>query len=319
MVPTPNAYKIMKMLYLAKVFPSISTITHEKPRRKPSCIDNFITNDIESVIDIVSGTISNSISHYFQIFESVVNKSSNKVKHTQFYDHCNSNVDNFVSSLQDEINDKEIIDFSTFIDIFNDNLDKTCKLDVPKTTKRTIQNNPWITSELIVVVNQSDKLYEAWAKYRKKNVRMVRLIIGEVHVCALYAMTSVIITQCSKNIVKHFFNFLFNTYFTSVVPTALLLQCNWPITESEGSCKPARIKEVHSKLNLFQASLCTLTATHLKLIYVCTYIRLSVPLGCLIKQAGIIIHTILNMWETPGIEPVTSDLTSVYQISSSTN
>ena len=23
----------------------------------------------------------------------------------------------------------------------------------------------------------------------------------------------------------------FNTYFTSVVPTALLLQCNWPVTE----------------------------------------------------------------------------------------
>ena len=90
--------------------------------------------------------------------------------------------------------------------------------------------------------------------------------------------------------------------------------------ESEGSCKPARIKEVHSKLHSFQASLCTLTATHLTLIYVCTYIRLSVPLGCLIKQAGIIIiHTILNMWETPGIEPVTSDLTSVYHISSSTN
>ena len=81
--------------------------------------------------------------------------------------------------------------------------------------------------------------------------------------------------------------------------------------ESEGSCKPARIKEVHSKLHSFQASLCTLTATHLTLIYVCTYIRLSVPLGCLIKQAGINIHTILNMWETPGIEPVTSDLTSV--------
>ena len=26
----------------------------------------------------------------------------------------------------------------------------------------------------------------------------------------------------------------------------------------------------------------------------------------LLKQAGIIIHTILNLWETPGIEPVTS-------------
>ena len=88
--------------------------------------------------------------------------------------------------------------------------------------------------------------------------------------------------------------------------------------ESEGSYKPARIKEVHSKLHSFQTSLCALTATHLTLIYVCTYIRLSVPLGCLIKQTGIIIHTILNLWETPGIEPVTSGLTSVYQTSSST-
>ena len=86
--------------------------------------------------------------------------------------------------------------------------------------------------------------------------------------------------------------------------------------ESEESYKPARITEVHSKLRSFQALLCTLTATHLTLINVCTYIRLSVPLGCLIKQAGsagIIIHTILNLWETPGIEPVTSGLTSVYQ------
>ena len=44
--------------------------------------------------------------------------------------------------------------------------------------------------------------------------------------------------------------------------------------ESEWSYKPARIKEVHSKLHSLQASLCTLTATHLTLIYVCTYIRL---------------------------------------------
>ena len=86
--------------------------------------------------------------------------------------------------------------------------------------------------------------------------------------------------------------------------------------ESEGSCTPARIKEVYTKLHSFQASLCTLTATHLTLIYVCTYIRLSVPLRCLIKPAGIIIHTILNFWETTGIEPVTSGLTSLYQTNS---
>ena len=57
-------------------------------------------------------------------------------------------------------------------------------------------------------------------------------------------------------------------YFTSVVPTGLSLQCNWPITGIQGSYKPARFKEVHSKLHLFQASFCTLTATHLSLIFV---------------------------------------------------
>ena len=54
--------------------------------------------------------------------------------------------------------------------------------------------------------------------------------------------------------------FLFNTYFTG------------QSQESEESYKPAKIKEVHSKLHSFQASLCTLTATHLTLIHVCNYI-----------------------------------------------
>ena len=107
-------------------------------------------------------------------------------------------------------------------------------------------------------------------------------------------------------------------YFTSVVQQHYCYNVTGQSRESEGSYKPPRIKEVHSELHSFLASLCTFTATHLTLIYVCTYIRLSVPLGCLIKQAGIIIQTILNMWGTPGIEPVTSGLTSVYQISSST-
>ena len=109
---------------------------------------------------------------------------------------------------------------------------------------------------------------------------------------------------------------IYNFYLTLILLRLFQQHYCYNVTgqsqESERSCKPAKIKEVHSKLHSFQASLCTLTATHLTLIYVCTYIRLSVPLGCLIKQAGIIIHTILNMWETPGIEPVTSDLTSVY-------
>ena len=82
-----------------------------------------------------------------------------------------------------------------------------------------------------------------------------------------------------------------------VIPSDLMCQSQEP----KGSDKPVRIKEVHSKLHSFQASLCTLTATHLTTMYVCTYIWQSVPLGFLIKQAGMIIHTILNLLETPGI------------------
>ena len=58
--------------------------------------------------------------------------------------------------------------------------------------------------------------------------------------------------------------------------------------ESEGSYKPARIKEVHSKQHSFQAF--AVFTNSYSFNPVCTYIRLSVPwpLGCLIKQAGII-------------------------------
>ena len=71
--------------------------------------------------------------------------------------------------------------------------------------------------------------------------------------------------------------------------------------ESEGSDKD-------SKLHSFQASLCTLAATQFTLIYICTLIRLS----CSIKQAGIIILTILSLWEAPETEPLSSVLTIVY-------
>ena len=145
------------------------------------------------------------------------------------------------------------------------------------------------------------------------------LLIIHVHYsCSLFMF--IIHVHYSSSI----FMFIFIIFFCLTLILLRLFQQHYCYNvtgqsqESEGSYKPARIEKVHSKLHSFQAWLCTLTATHLTLIYVCTYIRLNEPLGCLIKQAGIIIHTILNMWETPGIEPVTSSLASVYQTSSST-
>ena len=100
-----------------------------------------------------------------------------------------------------------------------------------------------------------------------------------------------------------------------LLPSALMSQS----LEPEGSDKSAGTKEVHSILHSFQASLCTLTATHLTR-NICLHIHSNFG-RCTVRfvnQAGITISTILNWWETPGKDPVTSGLTSVYQSSSST-
>ena len=69
------------------------------------------------------------------------------------------------------MNDNMINDFGTFLNTFNDSLNKACKLEVPRTSKRTIQNNPWITSGIIVAISHCDKLYNCWVKYRKKKCK----------------------------------------------------------------------------------------------------------------------------------------------------
>ena len=69
------------------------------------------------------------------------------------------------------MNDNMINDFGTSLNIFNDSLNKACKLEVPKTSKHTIQNNPWITSGTIVAISHCDKLYNAWVKYIKKKCK----------------------------------------------------------------------------------------------------------------------------------------------------
>ena len=70
-------------------------------------------------------------------------------------------------------------------------------------------------------------------------------------------------------------NILFYYFlFTSVVSTALSsLNVTYQSQESEGSYKPASIKEVHSNLHSIQALLCTLTATHLTMIHICLHIH----------------------------------------------
>ena len=59
--------------------------------------------------------------------------------------------------------------FAEFIHIFQASLDATCKLETPKTTKRTIQNNPWITDSIIAASERKHELKNDWIKTIKKN------------------------------------------------------------------------------------------------------------------------------------------------------
>ena len=160
-----------EILFSRTFFPLISITTHHKPGCNESCIDNIVTNNISTVSSsgtIASHTLSSHHSPIFTIFESSMNtQSTAQPKHTKYYDFCTSNVDKFSEALHNKLDTTPIDDFTRFHNAFKECIDETCKLAVPKTTKRTMQNNPWITSGLITSINHCNDLYEDWVKSRK--------------------------------------------------------------------------------------------------------------------------------------------------------
>ena len=157
-------------------FPLVSLATHEKPGCKPSCIDNVLSNDVESIV--ATGTLKDLVTHHsaiFQIFNRNLESSKNNQKYKQYYDYCQSNIDQFLGALVNELDNNAIANFTEFHDIYKECIDRTCKLEVPKCSKRTVQNNPWITPGLIVSINHQHELYNDWVKARK-----VKCKLGEV-------------------------------------------------------------------------------------------------------------------------------------------
>ena len=151
--------------------PTISTFTHDKRNCKKSCIDNIHTNEIESVI--LSGTLVDNISHHLPlfIFSDISSPQKNeKFKHTQYYDYSNKNIKAFTKDLETKIPQiKPSNDFSEFTELFQSTLDKHCKLVRPKVTKRTPENNPWITDSLINSIQQKHILKDEWVKSKTKH------------------------------------------------------------------------------------------------------------------------------------------------------
>ena len=149
--------------------PLISTSTHYKPGCKDSCIDNIFTNDIENTV--CSGTIATCISHHHALFHilksPLVSEEIPRQKYVQYYDYNNRNVDKFIDALNTELDNEPPEDFSQFFSVFNEELDKACKLDQPKRSKRTAKNNPWITPGLITAINKKHELHDLWTKAKK--------------------------------------------------------------------------------------------------------------------------------------------------------
>ena len=144
--------------------PLISTYTHERPGTKKSCIDNILSNETSSIL--ANGTLSDNLGHHLPVFQFSnfkIRNTSNKPKHVQYYDFSNKNLNKFVNDLECTIPPLiPSINFKTFSDCFMTSLDKSCKLENPKTTKRTPLNNPWITEGIISAINRKHELKDIW-------------------------------------------------------------------------------------------------------------------------------------------------------------
>ena len=80
------------------------------------------------------------------------------------YDYNHNNLTNFVNMLSKELElSKDANEsFEAFKNIFQSCIEKTCKLDIPKTTKRNHLNNPWITPGITKSILTNDQLYANW-------------------------------------------------------------------------------------------------------------------------------------------------------------
>ena len=70
----------------------------------------------------------------------------------------------FVTILSQNLEEPESVteSFEKFSEIFKLSIDQSCKLAIPKTTKRNFVNNPWMTAGITKSICINDKLYENW-------------------------------------------------------------------------------------------------------------------------------------------------------------
>ena len=155
------------------LFPVISLATHCKPKCRKSCIDNILTNRVDSVVS--SGVIRDSTSHHSFIFQisniDLAGQSAGeKCDDLLYYDFSNKKIKSFIDDLGNDIsvNKYEHENWNIFLDYFNCKIDHHFKLAKPKQSKRTRENNPWISESLIDCIDKKYSLYDDWIKSKQK-------------------------------------------------------------------------------------------------------------------------------------------------------
>ena len=159
------------------LYPTIYIQTHKRDLTKGSCIDNIYTTSIENIQ--YSGTIQGFGKHRLLIFTTSNLNMETKVtckKQKILYDFSNLKMDKFLVDLIEMseesmgINDPSDLNFEKFVESFSTEIDKAFKLEVPKFTKRTYSNNPWIIEGIIQGVLHEAKLYVDWKKTCSKKL-----------------------------------------------------------------------------------------------------------------------------------------------------
>ena len=117
---------------------------------------------------ILSGVLQDRIGEHAPIFAflstQTPGRNKSQPKHVRHYDYSSSKLNSFVAELDTAIcHLTPSINFYEFTECFSRTLDKHCKLEVPKTTKRTPKLNPWITDGIILSVERKHELCKDWS------------------------------------------------------------------------------------------------------------------------------------------------------------
>ena len=168
-----TAVEFEDIIYGNGFAPLISIATHFKPGCNPSCIDNILTNSIDSII--TSGVCKTVSNHHCPIFclTSAKWKPCESESNVPKYDYNETNMIKFENAFSAYLHNKNYfnevdlneVNFKDLVTNIN-SLVGDCFImdDSLLQSKRNRINNPWITSGIIASIAKKDYLYDLWRK-----------------------------------------------------------------------------------------------------------------------------------------------------------